>query len=92
MYDLFIINKIDENKICKIVLIYFACDTKAHEKVLNVQGPNSKAGCYYCNYFKGKRLNKGKKMVYFDHRSYLNENNELRNISIKYSIIYNYEN
>ena len=69
--------------------MYFACDTKANEKVLNVKGSNSIAGCYYCNYFKGKILNKGKKMVYFDHKSYLNENNELRNISIKYSIIFN---
>lgn len=63
----------------------FCCDTKAHEKVLCVQGPNSESGCYYCMDFKGTRLERGEKMVYYDHRRFLPINHPMRKIKIKQS-------
>ena len=69
-------------------MINILADTKAHEKLLCVQGPNSLSGCYYCWKFPGVTMKKINQRIYYDHRIFLNKNSKMRNkTNSKYKII-----
>lgn len=68
-------------KLCRAAVVFVASDTKAHEKLFRVSGPNSNVGCYHCLGFNGTYSNELHKCYYIGHRKFLKTNNYLRRLS-----------